>query len=307
MALVDKNRRIGNLGVSKVLARLSGHCLLRPVAAETDVGVDLFCETVEQHTPFLHFWLQVKTGSQCRVSKSGDYASCSFKAKHISYWARQPVPVFAALVPKPETENSKIYIICVTDQLLREEVTDRKTRTLRSDFSIDPGSTEEDICYLLETRVPRSTALMSCKAGVVAALPYLYPQNSDWVPLAPVATYEHEILRQIHSTAAFSILFLDILKDLAGERHEAFRNILAGVLAQFGNNHTWVSYAAQAYCKHIDAEYETAVEFYDKAISDIEDDPDLEDCLYCQQRLKKLKYQRYLAMEKAPYIPGGRL
>jgi len=79
--------------------------------------------------------------------------------------------VFAALVPKPDMENSKIYIICITDQLLREEETNRKKRALRSDFSIDPGTTEEDISYLLETRVPRSTALMSCKAGVVSALP----------------------------------------------------------------------------------------------------------------------------------------
>jgi len=100
-------------------------------------------------------------------------------------------------------------------------------------------------------------------------------------------------------------LFLDILKDLAEERHEGFRNILAGVLAQFGNNHTWVSHAAQAYCKHIDAEYETAVEFYDKAISDIEDDPDIEEGSYGQKRLTILKRQRHLAMENAPYSPGG--
>ena len=62
MPAVTENRLKGNYGASLVMSRLSGECLVRPVAAETDVGVDLYCETVAEGRPFLHFWLQVKAG-----------------------------------------------------------------------------------------------------------------------------------------------------------------------------------------------------------------------------------------------------
>lgn len=46
MPTVDENRLKGNYGAAYVSARLSSECLVRPVAAETGVGVDLYCETV---------------------------------------------------------------------------------------------------------------------------------------------------------------------------------------------------------------------------------------------------------------------
>ena len=45
MPAVTENRLKGNYGAALVVSRLSGECLVRPVAAETDVGVDLYCET----------------------------------------------------------------------------------------------------------------------------------------------------------------------------------------------------------------------------------------------------------------------
>jgi hypothetical protein len=39
---VTENRLKGNCGAALVMSRLSGECLARPVAAETDVGVDLY-------------------------------------------------------------------------------------------------------------------------------------------------------------------------------------------------------------------------------------------------------------------------
>jgi len=45
MPIADTNRLKGNYGAAYVSARLSSECLVRPVAAETDVGVDLYCET----------------------------------------------------------------------------------------------------------------------------------------------------------------------------------------------------------------------------------------------------------------------
>jgi hypothetical protein len=49
-----------NYGVALVMEKFSAGCLVRPVAAGTDVGVDLYCESVAEGKPFLHFWVQVK-------------------------------------------------------------------------------------------------------------------------------------------------------------------------------------------------------------------------------------------------------
>ena len=47
MAVVDRNRLKGNYGAAYVTARLSSSCLVRSVATDTDVGVDLYCESVQ--------------------------------------------------------------------------------------------------------------------------------------------------------------------------------------------------------------------------------------------------------------------
>jgi hypothetical protein len=101
MPLVPENRLKGNYGTALVMSRLSSECLVRPVAADTDVGVDLYCETVAEGTrrPFLHFWLQVKASDQCRLDANAQKASCGFDSDHLNYWKEQPVPVFVALVP----------------------------------------------------------------------------------------------------------------------------------------------------------------------------------------------------------------
>src|SRR5262245_27943710 len=107
-----------------VMARLSGECLVRPVAVDTDVGVDLYCETVIESRPFLHFWMQVKAGDQCEARGEATAASCSFGLEHLNYWLRQPVPVFAALVPTtwPVSCEPSIYVVDITSQLLARDL-----------------------------------------------------------------------------------------------------------------------------------------------------------------------------------------
>ena len=119
MAAIPDERLKGNYGVAAVLARLSAACLVRPVAADTDIGVDLYCETVQDGQAFLHFWVQVKAGEQCHVNATCGIASCRFDTAHLDYWSRQPVPVFAALVPTewPVRVEPCIYIVDVTTQI----------------------------------------------------------------------------------------------------------------------------------------------------------------------------------------------
>ena len=57
MTLVDRNRLKANHAEAAVTGWLSRVCLIRPVSAGTDIGVDLYCESVLEDRPFLHFWV----------------------------------------------------------------------------------------------------------------------------------------------------------------------------------------------------------------------------------------------------------
>jgi len=134
---------MGNYGAALVMTRLSAQALVRPVAADTDIGIDLYCETIVGAHPHLHFWVQVKAGKQCEVDSQKRYASAKFSTEKIRYWERQPVPVFAALVPTqwPPNEEPDIHIIDITTQALFNPFSGKqKTHTLRSDDCWPAGS-----------------------------------------------------------------------------------------------------------------------------------------------------------------------
>ncbi len=96
-----------------VASRLSrADCLVRTIEG-IDVGVDLYCESVEDGYPFLHFWVQVKSGKQCERTPHG--AKCRLERKHLEYWERQPVPVFIALLPDAERyESQDVFLIAIS-------------------------------------------------------------------------------------------------------------------------------------------------------------------------------------------------
>ena len=97
MPVVDENRLRGNYAQAVVSAWLSRKCLVRPVADGTDIEIDLYCEAVSQSLPSDHFWAQVKAIPAASV-EGGEAAYRSLQ-KHLAYWQRQPIPVYAFLVP----------------------------------------------------------------------------------------------------------------------------------------------------------------------------------------------------------------
>jgi len=240
MPTVDRQRLIGNAAAAKVANLLSASCLVRPVAADTDVGVDLYCETVDVDEPFLHFWVQVKGGKQCRVLKDGATASCAFSLKHLRYWLRQPVPVFAALVPEDGPSGS-IFVVNVTRQLVEAGLKDpQQQQTLRSDLLV---STSTDTGTWLDELVPATTALMSCRSGVVSSFPYLRPRYFKEMPTAPVDLYSGEVLRQLRTTAAWSLMFMHRRGVLGRAELAEFRDRLRAVLSQFPDDRHWENFA----------------------------------------------------------------
>lgn len=289
MPTVDENRLKGNYGATCVALRLSSECLVRPVAADTDVGVDLYCESVEEGMPFLHFWVQVKAGAQCQLSQNLRAASCSFNVNHLEYWSRQPVPVFAALVPVgwPVQSEPNVYIIDITSQLLAGLPTGVDSVTLKSDY-IWHASNREDVQRFLAEAIPASVARLQCRNGVVASMPTLRPNYVVTSPSVPVFGFRSEILTQLRRTAALSVMFLCDSPE-TGDDSADFRRILASIVAQFGDDPHWENFMAQALSYHADRLFDQAIEFYSKAIQCIQNDPKVRNLEAWQTRMRTIE------------------
>src|SRR3972149_10663620 len=100
MTSVDLNRLKGNYAEHSVASTRGRVCLVRPVAEGTDVGVDLYCESLLGGTPFLHFWVQVKAIDSKHIGEENEKEVVwyDFESKHLRYWDHQPIPIYAFLV-----------------------------------------------------------------------------------------------------------------------------------------------------------------------------------------------------------------
>ncbi|PIV06107.1 MAG: hypothetical protein COS57_05170 [Syntrophobacterales bacterium CG03_land_8_20_14_0_80_58_14] len=302
MPEVPESRLKGNYGAAVVMARLSAKCLVRPVAADTDVGVDLYCETVDQkeQQPHLHFWVQVKAGNQCKKDPSSESARCSFKRSELEYWARQPVPVFAALVPTewPPQSDPDIYIVDITTWSLFEDFSARKEPTLHSNYHW-PAKNTESVKTFLTKVVPESTARLQISKGVIEASPVLTRQYVRSIPAVPVSRFKDKILNQIRTTATNSILFsygqVDEQKD-----DIAFLHRLARIVAFFNEDHHWETYMARAISSHADQDYDGALALYNGAVDSIKGDSDVCDQPEFQEQLKDIEHLENCVRNKQP-------
>ena len=279
MPIVDANRLKGNNAAAVVAARLSADCLVRPVSADTDVGIDLYCETVEgqesSREPFLHFWVQVRGGAQCRLTDGGAAASCSFDKNHLEYWFRQPVPVFAALVPDAgwHASTPTIYVIPVSTLLLYGISALGQSVSLQSEF-VWAFDDRRSLQIFLTEIVPAATAQLDCRKGLVAAIPQLSPGYIRTTPPIPVARFQDEITQQIRSTAARSILQLHLQRALGGKM-APFRRRMEGLLTQYVDDGHWETHMARGLASHADGRYSEAVVFYQAAAASIKGDPNV--------------------------------
>ena len=109
MTITDEQLK-GNWAEQYIASELASQdCFVRHVTQGHDSGIDLYCETVKDSKPFLHFWCQIKT----RKRLKGKRKQISFtEKKHRKYWLNQPVPVFIFLVPDLRDECNIPYYIC---------------------------------------------------------------------------------------------------------------------------------------------------------------------------------------------------
>lgn len=291
----------GNYGSALVMARLSQHCLVRPVTADTDIGIDLYCETVVKNQPFLHFWMQVKTGTQCALNENRSFASYSFGTDHLEYWSHQPVPVFAALVPAewPVDHEPDIYIVDLTSRLLMSDFDmGQQSITLTSEYCWPAGS-QEQIMEFISTIVPFATARLQISKGIIASTPTLSPQYVQKVPYTPVTRYKHEILHQIRRTAANSILFLENEKT-AAEENSLFRKRMASILELFDYDPHWENFMARGLSYHRDEKYDLAAAMYEKAWKSIESDSNVCNEPSWRSQIGKIRKMQNMAISRQP-------
>jgi len=85
--LVPRNNRLGTIGEKAIQSRLANFS--NPTKCENDIGIDFYCELLENDSPSIPFYVQAK--SKKHFDKS--LGVCIPKTT-IFYWLQQPHPVF---------------------------------------------------------------------------------------------------------------------------------------------------------------------------------------------------------------------
>jgi hypothetical protein len=210
------NRLKGNRAEFLVASCLSRRCYVRPVASGTDTGIDLYCEALELATcePFLHFWVQVKSGGGISLHNSG--AAFRFKCRDIEYWLRQPVPVYAFLVPEQTLTGAgtKAYVVDLARQKHARRIVDRMEGrdevTLHSDLDIDVGG--HDLDRFLEEVLKPDYVLRGAQSGTHSYWPQPQASYLRGGLVGICGPYAENFIEQIRRGASA------VLRDLASER-----------------------------------------------------------------------------------------
>ena len=191
MTITD-NQLKGNWGEQYIAEKLSSQgCFVRHVTQGRDTGIDLYCETVKNNKPFLHFWCQIKTSKNYK----GKRKQISFKPKieHKEYWLAQPVPVFIFLVPDLRNKLDVPYYICRALDL-------RKKERISSFIKIEKS--EEDLPTFLnkDQGLALETFLWELKDGKVSHLKTPEKEYTIQFSTGYTHEFESELFTSLYST-----------------------------------------------------------------------------------------------------------
>jgi hypothetical protein len=276
MTNIDTNRIKGNFGSAYISYRLSEYCLVRQVTEGTDIGIDLYCESfTDIGSPYLHFWVQVKTGESINVSKDKKSASFPFSVEHLKYWQRQPVPVFAFLVPvewPQKKETIDVFVVNITDYMLKTSIPEsKKTITLESNKVLRSKS---DYLEFIKVDVSYLTAAQNITKGAVRMIPVFDPEYIFAVPTGYSIKYMNNILWQIRSTAGVAIQ--DIYKEKNDiENKLEYIKILTKVLEAYSEDKHWEVHYSLGLAYLIVNDKHSAKSSFEKSHNIIESDPNI--------------------------------
>jgi hypothetical protein len=237
MKTVDINRLKGNYAEHLVSLWLSEQCLVRTVSAGTDIGVDLYCEAVIENQPFLHFMVQVKAIGKDKISSNGGVKEGKFPFKNsdLVYWSKQPIPVYAFLVPVekwPPEEPKIIYSIRLTEELIKNGIP-KTGATYKTVEGIERTSKSNDLKQFLTKIVPWDTSILLLDKGIIAPIGKEESGIGDRFPEGIGRNYLQQVLSNIYNSAAWiGVENIDNIKiEEIGKINDM--NLLSGIIHLF--------------------------------------------------------------------------
>ena len=270
MTITDEQLK-GNWGEQFIAANLAAQgCFIRHVTQGHDSGIDLYCETVKNNIPFLHFWCQVKT-SKKYYGKNENVSYTPIK-KHREYWLTQPVPVFIFLVPDLRDEKNIPYYICRAFDL-------RYNETINSFSKIESS---EDVSKFLNELLALETLKWELKDGKVS---HLKTPENDYTKKylsGIVHKFEPELMSSLLNTLwrlSQDILFQGINPNnllnkstLNNDEKKRFETAIPymealEILMVGKNDEQYQNYATMGVYYELKKEYNKSLEYYEKSLS----------------------------------------
>jgi tetratricopeptide (TPR) repeat protein len=259
MTRVSTNQILGNRGENLVSYLLSQYCLVRPVANGTDIGVDLFCETIiEDGRSAGHFWIQVK-------SKAKQTKKVKLDKGHVEYWIRQPVPVFIFIICADQNTNASNYeirSINLIEQLIKNSNFKGKSRIFHSDDAI---TNARELKRFVSQTVPKTIARQKLTEGLI--VPIRYKGTDEYVKTYDVvdsAKFINKILKNIGRSS--SLLANEILKSRKGKEFGKQLKQLELILEAFSDWPNFDMPCTLAILQERVGKYQQAIINYQKAI-----------------------------------------
>jgi len=278
MPSITNKQLKGSFAENLVAEWISRVCLVRPVAVGTDIGIDLYCESIIKNNPYLHFWVQVKTiGKKDIKNKNGiEFASYKFKRSHLEYWARQPIPVYAFLVPVvdwPPKYPDRIYAVRITKHVIENGLPKSDSIKLETSECTEFASIDKDWNQFVTEVVPVDSAILLLSKGLVTNVEFLGSKQTHYAK-GFALNYSDAILNKIRD--GIVLLGTDALErqndDYKGIRHlcEDLASFFVGNMHELGMN-----FLVESALK--DGNAQRALQYIDRVQQEVKSRMDIDD------------------------------
>jgi hypothetical protein len=266
MSRSSKKQLIGNAGEAFITYKLSRYCLVRPVSSGTDIGIDIFCETLssegDDEYPFLHFWVQAKSTASIEIKP------ITHSQEKIEYWSRQPIPVFifqTSVDEKLENEGKfRFKVTSISEKIINKRANEQN----KNDYEFEITS-EDQLKEFIYVKLPEITSRLRLSEGVISVIPTLRKQYVKHLQFKNCHPFSKNILNTIRN-AGFLISDIDQNVEKESEELAFRRRHLTEILETFTAIKEWKGkwdiYYHIGLSKEMDCKHETALVMYEKSL-----------------------------------------
>jgi hypothetical protein len=271
---IHRNLMKGNYGEHLVAHILSEFCFVRPVVGHTDIGVDLYCESIIDGIPFLHFWVQVKSSEH--IPNEETQVKFKFDTSSLEYWEKQPVPVLSLLVPIkwPPEKIAFIHVVDITFSILEKGINKGKSQILKSlpDYALpitDSKQLSSKLNKLLVEHMPITISAMYAREGFIYAAPKPKEEHTKYYAGHFISRYIPKIEERTRQAVTFGIMqYLDDKGDI-----NKLPKRLVSALRELKRDEHYEVHEALGLLNEAEGKLTKAKSCYQRAIKSIMGDP----------------------------------